>query len=403
MSLFIKFKSRSLVNVGLSLLSMTIFGVSQSEAQEGVQTSIHHHWQSTRALGMGDAFVATANDYSALFYNPAGLGRRTTGHVNLSMDFGGSLNTQKFYKDMDTVSKGTYANDGDKNLAYIELLNQYYGKTLGFRVKAFEGIWVRPGWGFGIVPLDFTFDAQVHNQGTPALDVRTYADTTIAYGYGSDLTQVLPGRLTWGLTTKFINRMYANREINTLSLIADSSTIRKEDARDGYTFDGDLGFLYSPPIADEGILSLFKLAKPTFGAVVRNIADYGFKSTFKITNKTEMEAPEKLHRVLDIGAKFEYPELWIFGGRGEVDFRDIGHPNFTTRRSFHLGFEFDWTVASWWKGSYRIGVNQGYPTLGLSALLFIFNLDLVTYGEEVGTFSTPKENRIYMAKLNLDF
>ncbi len=374
-----------------------------SFALEGVQTSIHHQWQSTRALGMGDAFIATADDYAALFYNPAGLARRTNGHFNAAMEFGGSSNIQKLQKDLDTVGKGTYANDGDKNTAYINVLNQYYGKTLGTRIKAFEGIWVRPGWGIGIVPVDFTFEAQVHNQGTPALDVRTYADTTIAYGYGADLSRVLPGRLSWGITTKFINRIYANREINTLSLIADSNAIRKEDLRDGYTVDADVGMLYTPPIADEGILSLFQLAKPTFGAVVRNVADYGFKSSFKITNKTEMQPPEKLHRVLDVGAKFEYPDLWIFGGRGEVDFRDIFHPNFTTRRSFHLGFEFDWTVASWWKGSYRIGVNQGYPTLGLSALLFIFNLDLVTYGEEVGTFSTPKENRVYMAKLNLDF
>lgn len=372
-------------------------------AQEGVQTSIHHHYQSTKALGMGDAFVATADDYSALFYNPAGLARRQNGHLNMAMEFGGSLDTQKFYKDIDTASKGTYANDGEKNLAYADVLNKYYGKTLGFRLKAFEGIWVRPGWGIGIVPVDFTLDAQVHNQGTPALDIRVFGDTTVAYGYGADIHHVLPGRLSWGITPKFVNRVYINREINTLSLVSDSSTVRKEDARDGYTFDADIGALYSPPVADEGLWSVFQLAKPTFGAVVRNVADYGFGSSFKLINKNQVEAPEKLHRVLDLGAKFEYPELWIFGGRGEVDFRDINHPNFTWRRAFHLGFEFDWTVASWWKGSYRIGVNQGYPTFGLSALLFIFNLDLVTYGEEVGTVHEPKENRVYMAKLNLDF
>jgi hypothetical protein len=374
-----------------------------SFAQEGVQTAIHHHWQSTRALGMGNAFIATADDYAALFYNPAGLARRTNGHLNMSMEFGGSLNIQKFYGDLDSVSKATYANDGEKNTAYIELLNKYYGKNLGFRVKAFEGIWVRPGWGIGIVPIDFTMDLQVHNQGTPALDIRTYADTTIAYGYGADASGILPGRFSWGLTTKFVNRVYANRELNTLSLIADSSTVRKEDAREGYTVDADVGILYSPPIPEEGLFSLFKLAKPTFGAVVRNVADYGFKSSLKLVNKEKTDAPEKLHRVFDLGAKFEYPDLWIFGGRGEVNFRDIGHPNFTTRRSFHLGFEFDWTVASWWKGAYRVGVNQGYPTFGLSALFLVFNLDFVTYGEEVGTFSTPKENRVYMAKLNLDF
>ncbi|MGZ5278562.1 MAG: hypothetical protein ACXWC9_01385 [Pseudobdellovibrionaceae bacterium] len=372
-------------------------------AQEGVQTSIHHHYQSTRALGMGDAFVATADDYTALFYNPAGLARLKHGQLSMSMEFGGGLDVQKFYKEIGEIDKITYANDGEKQLAYAQLLNTYYGKTLGFRVKAFEAIWARPGWAIGIVPLDFTFDAQVHNQGTPALDVRAFADTTIAYGYADDLHGVVPGRLSWGTTVKMINRGYINREVNSLSLVADSSTLRKEDARDGYTVDFDLGTLYTPRIPTEGFFSLFQLAKPTFGAVVRNIADYGFGNSFKLINKEKVDAPEKLNRVLDLGAKFEYPELWIFGGRGEIDIRDIGHPNFTWRRSFHLGFEFDWTVTTWWKGQYRIGVNQGYPSLGLSALLFIFNLDLATYGEEVGTFHNPKENRIYMAKMSLDF
>ncbi len=377
---------------------------SLSWAQEGVQTSIHHHYQSTRAMGMGDAFIATANDYTALFYNPAGLARREVGQFNGSIELGGSIDTQKFYKDFDEVGKNqSYANDGEKQAAYVELLNKYYGKTLGFRVKALEAIWARPNWAVGFIPVDFTFNAQVHNQGTPALDVRAYADTTLAYGYGADLPGVLPGWLSWGTTVKVINRGYINRQVNSLNLVADPKTIRKEDARDGYTADFDLGMLYSPRIPTEGFFSVFQLAKPTFGAVVRNALDYGFGSSFHLLNKTQVDPPEKLHRVLDVGMKYEYPEVWIFGGRGELDIRDIGHPNFTWRRAFHLGFEFDWTVTNWWKGHYRIGVNQGYPTLGVSAMLFIFNLDLSTYGEEVGTYHNPKESRVYMAKLNMDF
>ncbi|MEZ0391751.1 MAG: hypothetical protein ACAH59_06020 [Pseudobdellovibrionaceae bacterium] len=392
-------KSNLLVGALLSLF----FSIS-SFAQEGIHTSIHHHYQSSRALGMGDAFVATANDYTALFYNPAGLARRDTGQINLSIELGGGVDTYKFYEDMSEVEKAEYANDSEKMQAYSEFLNEYYGKPLNFRVKAFEAIWARPGWAIGFVPMDFSFEGQIHNQGTPALDVRAFADTTLAYGYGSDIKGVTSGRLSWGTTAKFINRGYINREVNAVDLVADPKTVKKEDARDGYTVDFDLGALYSPKIPTEGIFSIFQLAKPTFGAVVRNIIDSGFKNSFKIINKDQtVEPPEKLNRVLDVGAKFEYPEIWIFGGRGEVDFRDIGHPNFNWRRAFHLGFEFDWTVTSWWKGHYRFGVNQGYPTLGASALLFFFNLDVVTYGEDVGTYYNPKENRVWMAKLNLDF
>lgn len=387
----------------VSGLLLAILGFSQNLwAQEGIHTRIHHHYVSPRAMGMGDAFVANASDYTALFYNPAGLARRDSGQINLSIEAGGTPIFTDFYKDIDELQKRTFANDSEKFTAYSDFLQKYYGKSFMVRAGLLEAIWARPGWAVGFIPLDLTIEYQVRNQVSPALNLRAFADTTLAYGYGDDLRGVLPGRLSWGTTIKFVNRGYANKQVNALDLVADSKTLKTEDLRDGYTVDADLGLLYSPVVPSEGLLSIFQLAKPTFGFVARNIADYGFGQSLKLINKTKVEAPEKLHRVFDVGAKFEYPSLWIFSGRGEVDFRDFGHPNFSWRRSFHLGFEFDWTVSSWWKGNYRIGVNQGYPTLGLSALLTVFNLDAVTYGEDVGSYDSPKENRVYMVKANID-
>jgi hypothetical protein len=396
------------MNICLSTLFLSLLLILPAHAQEGVQTRIHHTYTSPRALGMGDAFIATANDYSALFYNPAGLARRDSGQINMSVDLGLSSNWLDFKKDADEVAKQDLTTDQQKFDAYATLLQKYYGKAFLIRAGLLHGIWVRPNWGFGILPADLTVEYQVHNQAAPALDIRAYLDTTVAYGYGNNIKGWIPGEVSWGTTFKFVNRGYANREVNALTLSQNASAIGKKDFRDGYTVDADIGFLYSPPVPSEGLFSVFQLAKPTFGAVVRNVVDSGFKNSFHLINKpadtvsSPLEPPEKLHRVVDLGAKFEYPSLWLFGGRGEVDFRDIGHPNYSLRKSFHLGFEFDWTVTSWWKGQYRFGINQGYPTAGLSALLFIFNLDAVIYSEDVGTFSTPKENRVYMVKLNLD-
>ena len=73
------------------------------------------------------------------------------------------------------------------------------------------------------------------------------------------------------------------------------------------------------------------------------------------------------------------------------------------KKGLHAGLEFDWTVASWWKGQYRFGFSEGYYTAGLSALLGIFNMDLVTYADNVGTYSNPRESRMYMVRLNMNF
>ena len=86
-----------------------------------------------------------------------------------------------------------------------------------------------------------------------------------------------------------------------------------------------------------------------------------------------------------------------------MDVRDIGHPLFSLKKGLHVGFEFDWTVASWWKGHYNVGLSQGFWTAGLGAEFAWFNLNVVSYAEDVGPYNFPKESRIYMARFNLDF
>jgi hypothetical protein len=375
-------------------------------SEEGLFTRIHHQYQSNRAMGMGDAFIAVTNDYSAIFYNPAALARRETGQFNGSIEVGVSNSFNDFYKDFkDPQFTGTESQKFDQA---TDLLKKHFGKTFSARIGLMHGILARPYWGLAILPLDLTTEFKIHGpELSPSIHLRTIADTTIAYAYANEWQGLLPGRLSWGTTAKFVNRAYANGAINALDLTEAGNTVgdtfSKERVSDGFTIDFDLGALYTPELPGDGIWYAFKLAKPTFGAVLRNVLDYGFESSLKLTNKNRISKPEKLHRVLDLGAKFEYPELWIFGGRGAIDFRDIMHPNVNFRKSLHIGFEFDWSVFSWWKGAYRVGLNQGYMTAGISALLFTFNLDLVTYGEDVGSFGTTRENRVYMAKFNLDF
>lgn len=382
-----------LISSGLLLSSLLAHA-----ADEGVHTGIHHHYQSMRAMGMGDAFVAVTDDYSAIFYNPAALARRTTGQMNGSIEVGVSNDLLRFYSDFDEAAKAPQSEQFDK---YTEVLQKYYGKHMTIRSGLFEGFWVRPGWGVAFIPSDLTVEYRIHNQGAPAINLRTYLDTTLAYSHAQDVPNKT-GKLSWGATAKFINRGYINTQINALDLQADNQIVRRTDFRDGYTLDFDLGALYTPDLPGDGFWYVFKLAKPTFGLVVRNLLDYGFGQSFHLINKEEVAAPEKLNRVVDVGAKFEYPEVWIFKGRGAIDFRDILHPNINFNKSLHIGFEFDWEVANWWKGAYRVGLNQMFLTAGVSAKLAWFNLDLATYGEDVGTYKTPKENRVYMAKFNFD-
>lgn len=386
----------------LLLISALIISV-ESSADSGVSNTIHHLYQSPRALGMGDAFVAVANDYNSVFYNPAGLARLDGTDLNLSMDVGFTDSYFTFLNEISTAAKTT-GTEAEKQAAVGAAIQKVYGKTFGMNAGLFNAVWARPHWGVAVLPLQMTGELAVHNGVGPVVNTTAYFDSVLALAYGDHIhSHSLSGRLDWGVTGKLVNRGYLSQGITVIEMVADPNLLKSDSFQEGYTVDADVGFLWRPYVPEDGFWSILNLTRPTFGLVVRNIAELGFKQSFKVYNKTKTEAPEKLYRVFDLGTRWEYPSFWIFGGRGVLDIRDIGHPFFTLKKGLHLGFEFDWSMASWWRGNYRFGLNQGYWTAGASAMFTFFNLDLVSYGEDVGTFGTPKENRVYMLKTSLNF
>lgn len=396
--MFFRFAIRPVVLASL----ISTFVASIASADDALYFGIHRSYESPRALGMGNAIVAAADDYTALFLNPAFLARREQGQLNLSIEISAAQNIATLMDDVSKAQK-TEGSDTDKQRAILEVISDSYGKNFSVRTAPLSAVLVRPDWGMAFIPMDLFVNFSIHNQLGPSINAVAYADSTLAFGFADDLQWGQHGRLSMGTTFKMVNRGFFSKSVNSFELVDNSEIIDDSDMREGSTIDADVGFLYTPVLPASGFFSAIRLAKPTFGLVVRNVLDYGFTSDLNLLNKKDHDVPEKLYRRIDIGSKWEYPQAWLFSGRGVMDFRDLLHPNVTFKKSMHVGFEFDWRVSSWWKGAYRFGLNQGYSTLGASALLGIFNLDLVTYGEEVGTAAHPVESRVYMAKLNLDF
>jgi hypothetical protein len=135
---------------------------------------------------------------------------------------------------------------------------------------------------------------------------------------------------------------------------------------------------------------------------IRNVLDYGFKFKGNFINEDSQD-PSKLQRRIDLGVKYDLPNWWVFDPHFSLDVRDIGHENWSILKGLHAGAELYWTVFSWWKGSWSVGINQGYWTAGFGARFAWFQLDLASWGEEVGTSSDPKENRRYIVEMSLDF
>ena len=383
------------MNLHKFVLAILLFYGGSASASKALDFTIHQEYTSTRALGMGNAFAAVVDDHSALFYNPAALARRTDGQVRLFLRAGIDSEYLPLLDDIDEATgKPTESEQID---AMSELIQKNYGKHYYFRMPTLGAVWVRPNWGIAFIPADLSVDIGVHQQIGPMINVNGYLDSTLAYGYARNVNWFgKSNKFSVGATVKAIHRVNISEAISAGELAADDKIFETKDANEGMTFDVDIGTLWTPRVGSNAFI------KPTFAIVGRNLLDYGFTTNLHLVDKESGEPP-KLQRRFDFGTKWQLPHFWKFDPHFAFDMRDVLHENWTWMKGAHAGAELYWKMYNWWKGHWAIGFNQGYWTAGIGARMAIFQLDIATFGEEVGTTDVPVESRRYMLEMSLDF
>lgn len=388
---------------GLLCLMVLLMFANRSTAQtvKSLDFTIHEEYVSTRALGMGNAFTAVTDDHSAIFYNPAMLALRTDGQLRMMLRAGMDAESMDLYDEIQAA--GEKPEGEERNQAYTDLIVSHYGDNFSYRVPTIGALWVRPNWGIAFIPADLQLDIGVHRQVGPMLNVNLYIDSTLAFSYANKL-KWLPKRhlLTWGITTKAVHRVYAGQMLSAGQLADGTDVMDTSLANEGMGVDADIGTYWKPPVPTRGFFRFLQAMKPSFAFVTRNVLDYGLTKNFHFIDENSGEPP-KLGRRFDFGTKFELPKFWVFEPKLAFDMRNIGHDNWTYRKGAHAGAELAWKMYNWWKGHWSVGLNQGYWTAGFGAKLAFFQLDAVSYGEEMGTESAKSENRRYMLELSLDF
>lgn len=380
-----------MIRLSFIFMALTYFFVRTSFAGEALIFGIHNQYMSTRALGMGNAHVAVADDSHALFFNPAGLPQVRDGEMDFFLRAGVNPDIKKLADDIDKA--------GSNASAIANVLDANYGNHYSLRGPSLGWLWARPKWSIAFIPADLSVDVEINENVGPALNLVAYQDSTLAFARAWNIPQIDYGRFDMGVTAKLIYRAHLDKIIS-IAAIQNDKILEAENSNEGLTLDFDIGAMWHMPEYDSGFLHYLQ---PTFGMTIRNVLDYGYLTNFGLFDKSKTGDPDKLRRSLDVGAAFALPEWWVWTSRLAVDVKNIAHPNWTPKKGYHIGAEFLWKMASWWKGGWRLGLNQGYYTAGFTGQLSVFKLDLATYGEEVGTKSKSKENRVYMLTMSLDF
>lgn len=369
---------------------------STAMAQETLNYGIHQHYIAPRAMGMGNTFSGI-DDYNVLFYNPAGLAHLEEGRMNIGIGGGVSKDFIEFGKDISDLAD-IDENDPTKNQQISDYLMSKYGETYAARLPRMNFIYTRPKWGIAFIPVDLSVSMIPHQLAGPAVDVTAYQDSTLAFGWAKRSSNK---KFSWGFLGKAIYRGNMDRSLLAVDLMNDGDIIRDEDFKEGMTVDADVGVMWSPFLDKKK--GFFRKLKPTFSAVVRNIADYGFTSNFNIFNENSKVEPEKLQRRIDIGSRWDFPTWSVFEPRLMIDVRDILHDYWSIEKGLHLGAEIKYKVGKGLHGSLQGGMNQMHWTAGVGIQTYVLKLELTSYAEEFGTKDSEKSSRLYLAQVNFNF
>lgn len=341
-----------------------------------------------RPLAMGNAYVAVADDYNALFYNPAGLARLKewdgeffNPHAQISS------NTIKAFSDLSELVAGA---SGDTN-SVLDFLEKNTGKTHHVSFGMTPHL-VFPGVGFG-VGIDMGATIIVHREISTDLDFGPELVAPITYA-----TNFFEDRLSVGGSIKWVAQGGVDRNFSIQDISVFSSNSKTSDSSDnspqlkdyidgGYGVGFDVGLLFTP----------VKTMSPTLGISVTDIGGTSYQKADIGSNA--LDTPNLRLPSVNTGISvlpWEADGMFL---RASMDAHSINLP-FHYSKKFNLGLE-------WGYGSIikvQTGLHQGELSAGFQFDTFLFSCRFVTYAEQLGTIAGQDDNlrdRRYALQLKL--
>lgn len=346
-----------------------------------------------RPLAMGNAFVAVADDYNALFYNPAGLARLKEWDgelLNPTVEM--SENTMKAIKDVQELVSGS-AGDTD---AVLDFLDRNTGTTHHFSFGLTPHLIFR-NFGFGLgVEVSSTIAA--HRD--ISTDLEFGPKITMPFAFAMNFLQ---DRLSIGSSIKFVARGGVDREFSIQDISAFSKSSNKDSSDTTATaddspqlkdyFEGgtgvgvDFGMLFTP----------IKTMSPTLGMSITDLGGTPYKK-FDVGGEA-LAAPKARLPSVNTGLSllpWEKNNMFL---RTSVDAHAINQPEHYSKK-FNLGMEWGYGKII----KVQTGLHQGELSGGFEFDVFLFSCRFVTYAEQLGTIAGQDDklrDRRYALQLKL--
>jgi hypothetical protein len=334
---------------------------------------VRENYNGVRALGMGGASVAVVNDETALLVNPSALGKlRESYGTILDPECEGNPNLQSMY------SSSPFTDPLDlpqvRDTTNVSRNTQYHAKCQIFPSFVLRNF----GIGFNYKEV---LDAKMNTAGT-VLD--TFYQDDMALHLGVSLA-FFDGRFKIGAMGKMISRIEISGALDPAQSLGVEAV-----GTEGVGIGGDLSLMMTAPIA----------WLPTLAIVGRDIGGTAFTGGSGVRANT-VNRPAKIQQDIDIGIGF-FP---IHSNKSRSTFTieaqkvvEMGTA-ISRNRYYHVGYEYNYADLFF----VRAGVNQQYWTAGIELASERTQIQIASYGEDIGVDGVPEEDRRYVVKFAFRF
>ncbi|MDI6786472.1 MAG: hypothetical protein QMD92_07150 [bacterium] len=356
-----------------------------------------------RPMGMGNTFTAVADDYNAIYFNPASIAQIDRFDIDVPLKFMVTQDTINLVSKISEISDDLKSSESKNEitLGFKNALNQLLeltDDTLGGETDLSIG-WVLPnvklgGSYFGIglgAYAQFGVKTYIQPVGLPIQEPFNLLNDELIIQAGLDgiisgsiamMTpmKLIPGKSSIGLTLKALNRKYLNNKENPIIL----SSLLREDIDVEKHLDIDKAITRAGVGFDLGWMCEYN-EKLRFGLMIKDISN-----SLDVDPNFRIGIALKPMKSFTLGKKLP-PVDAIFAM--DLDNLNNGDKNRNKKLvdKLHLGTELK--IAPFKNRalvlSLRAGNNQGFLTLGTGLkLLWLLNMDYAYFGDHVADWHT---------------
>jgi len=341
---------------------------------------LFNQFDGVRPTGMGNAFIALADDANALWYNPAGLADIKGVHVNIFNFLVGVDSADTLSRLENAIFKGDTKNLIRQDKEYLRfnffpsLITPHFGVSLFSQTQGYFDISNLASQGLEV--------RSFHDQGLIAGGAFTFNDYL---SIGVSVRGFYRSEVDLSLTPQEVIDQYG---IDATNLLDNIYSELSNQAGHGYGFGINTGIKLNVPLKSRGKNS----PRLYLAATADDIGNTTLRA------QGNYLAPKVLKQSFNFGGALIYPFSKAWTWNLIADVRHAFEPT-DFIRLFHIGTEIKNSIFG-----FRAGANQGYLTYGFS-LEFPphTRLHFSSYGVELGQKRWEKEQRWYLVQLNIGF